>query len=128
MIFDCAAGRRAHRRIFVAPRGIGVDHREAAERSRAELDGLRFLERRALPDGRAKIVDFGIARLADQSTRLTKTDAVLGTFHYIAPERLMGAPSDGRADIWSVGVMLYEMIAGGERTVIHNEVYRFIRI
>ena len=65
-----------------------------------------------LPDGRAKIVDFGIARLADQSTRLTKTDAVLGTFHYIAPERLMGAPSDGRADIWSVGVMLYEMLSG----------------
>jgi eukaryotic-like serine/threonine-protein kinase len=65
-----------------------------------------------LPDGRAKIVDFGIARLADQDTRLTKTDAVLGTFHYIAPERLMGAPSDGRADIWSVGVMLYEMMSG----------------
>lgn len=65
-----------------------------------------------LPDGRAKIVDFGIARLADQNTRLTKTDAVLGTFHYIAPERLKGAPSDGRADIWSVGVMLYEMMSG----------------
>jgi len=65
-----------------------------------------------LPDGRAKIVDFGIARLADQSTRLTKTDALLGTFHYIAPERLKGEASDGRADIWSVGVMLYEMMTG----------------
>lgn len=65
-----------------------------------------------LPDGRAKIVDFGIARLADQNTRLTKTDALLGTFHYIAPERLKGETSDGRADIWSVGVMLYEMLTG----------------
>jgi serine/threonine-protein kinase len=64
------------------------------------------------PDGRATIVDFGIARLADQSQKLTKTDALLGTFHYIAPERLKGEPSDGRADIWSVGVMLYEMLTG----------------
>lgn len=65
-----------------------------------------------LPDGRAKIVDFGIARLADRSTRLTKTDALLGTFHYIAPERLKGEASDGRADIWSAGIMLYEMVSG----------------
>ncbi|HEY3987921.1 MAG TPA: protein kinase [Acidobacteriaceae bacterium] len=65
-----------------------------------------------LPDGRSKIVDFGIARLADQDTRLTKTDALVGTFHYIAPERLKGEASDGRADIWSAGVMLYEMVTG----------------
>jgi serine/threonine-protein kinase len=64
------------------------------------------------PDGKVKIVDFGIARLADQSTRLTKTDAVIGTFHYIAPERLKGEMSDGRSDIWSVGVMLYQMLSG----------------
>jgi serine/threonine-protein kinase len=64
------------------------------------------------PDGRVTIVDFGIARLADQSRKLTKTDTLLGTFHYIAPERLKGEASDGRADIWSVGVMLYEMLTG----------------
>lgn len=64
------------------------------------------------PDGRVTIVDFGIAHLTDQTRKLTKTDAVLGTFHYIAPERLKGEPSDGRADIWSVGVMLYEMLTG----------------
>jgi serine/threonine-protein kinase len=58
------------------------------------------------------IVDFGIARLAEQTHQLTKTDALLGTFHYIAPERLKGETSDGRADIWSVGVMLYEMLTG----------------
>jgi serine/threonine-protein kinase len=65
-----------------------------------------------LPDGRVKIVDFGIARQVDQDTRLTKTDALLGTFHYIAPERLKGEASDGRADIWSTGIMLYEMLSG----------------
>ncbi|AXC13357.1 Serine/threonine protein kinase PrkC, regulator of stationary phase [Acidisarcina polymorpha] len=64
------------------------------------------------PDGRVTIVDFGIARLADQTRQLTKTDALLGTFHYIAPERLKGEASDGRADVWSVGVMLYEMLTG----------------
>lgn len=64
------------------------------------------------PDGKVKIVDFGIARLADQSSRLTKADAVIGTFHYIAPERLKGEMSDGRSDIWSVGVMLYQMLGG----------------
>lgn len=64
------------------------------------------------PDGKIKIVDFGIARLADQATRLTKTDAVIGTFHYIAPERLKGEMSDGRSDIWSVGIMLYQMLSG----------------
>jgi serine/threonine-protein kinase len=64
------------------------------------------------PDGRVTIVDFGIARLADQTKQLTKTDTLLGTFHYIAPERLKGEASDGKADIWSVGVMLYEMLTG----------------
>jgi serine/threonine-protein kinase len=64
------------------------------------------------PDGRVTIVDFGIARLADQTRQLTKPDALLGTFHYIAPERLKGEASDGRSDIWSVGVMLYEMLTG----------------
>jgi eukaryotic-like serine/threonine-protein kinase len=64
------------------------------------------------PDGRVTIVDFGIARLADQAQQLTKTDTLLGSIHYIAPERLKGEASDGRADIWSVGVMLYEMLTG----------------
>ena len=64
------------------------------------------------PDGRITIVDFGIARLADQTRQLTRTDTLLGTFHYIAPERLKGEASDGRADVWSVGVMLYEMLSG----------------
>ncbi len=64
------------------------------------------------PDGHVTIVDFGIARLADQTRQLTKTDTLLGTFHYIAPERLKAEVSDGRADVWSVGVMLYEMLTG----------------
>lgn len=64
------------------------------------------------PDGHVTIVDFGIARLANQTKQLTRTDALLGTFHYISPERLKGEASDGRADVWSVGVILYEMLTG----------------
>jgi serine/threonine-protein kinase len=64
------------------------------------------------PDGRVTIVDFGIAQLADQTRRLTQTNALLGTFHYIAPERLKGEASDNRSDIWSTGVMFYEMLTG----------------
>jgi eukaryotic-like serine/threonine-protein kinase len=63
------------------------------------------------PTGRIKIVDFGIARLESTSGH-TQTGAVIGTFHYIAPERLKGDPSDSRADLWSVGVMLYQVLTG----------------
>ncbi len=61
--------------------------------------------------GQIKIVDFGIARL-ESSSGQTKTGAVIGTFHYIAPERLKGDPSDGRADIWAAGILLYQMLTG----------------
>jgi len=66
------------------------------------------------PDGHAKIVDFGIARVqsSNAETGLTRTGNVIGTIHYIAPERLRGQPFDGRSDIFSTGVMLYLLLAG----------------
>ncbi|HEY0264260.1 MAG TPA: protein kinase [Granulicella sp.] len=64
-----------------------------------------------LPGGQVKIVDFGIARLENSSGH-TQTGAVIGTFHYISPERLKGDPSDGRADIWAIGIMMYQMLTG----------------
>ncbi|HEY4358178.1 MAG TPA: protein kinase [Acidobacteriaceae bacterium] len=64
-----------------------------------------------LTDGHIKIVDFGIARLESTSGH-TQTGAVIGTFHYISPERLKGEPSDGRADVWACGIMLYQMLTG----------------
>jgi serine/threonine-protein kinase len=63
------------------------------------------------PDGSIKIVDFGVARLESQSGH-TQTGMVIGTFHYISPERLLGKPADGRADIWSAGVILYQLLTG----------------
>ncbi len=65
---------------------------------------------RLLPDLSVKLVDFGIARIEDST--MTQTGLVLGTPSYIAPEVLTGARVDHRADMWSVGVVLYEMLAG----------------
>ncbi len=66
------------------------------------------------PDGHAKIVDFGIARVQSSGAEggLTRTGNVIGTIHYIAPERLKGLPFDGRSDIFSTGVMLYLLLTG----------------
>jgi len=61
--------------------------------------------------GEVKIIDFGIAILAGQS-RLTKTGATPGTMMYTPPEQLQGKAVDHRADIWALGVVLYEMLAG----------------
>jgi len=62
-------------------------------------------------DGVAKVVDFGLAKLATQ-TQLTKTGTTVGTVRYMSPEQATGGAVDHRTDIWSLGVMLYEMLAG----------------
>lgn len=61
--------------------------------------------------GQAKIIDFGLAHSADRS-KLTKTGTTLGTPAYMSPEQVQGQPIDRRSDIWSFGVLLYEMITG----------------
>ena len=62
--------------------------------------------------GRVKVADFGLARLIDQEnpSELTMTGTVMGTLHYMAPEQRRGEHVDHRADIFALGVMLYEML------------------
>lgn len=64
-----------------------------------------------LDDGTIKVTDFGIARFA-RSDQRTITDKAIGSVHYISPEQARGEKTDEKADIYSVGVMLYEMLTG----------------
>jgi len=61
--------------------------------------------------GLVKLMDFGLAQLA-QSSKLTREGTTLGTPIYMSPEQAVGEPTDKRADVWAVGVVLYEMVAG----------------
>jgi serine/threonine-protein kinase len=64
-----------------------------------------------LEDGTIKVADFGIARFASSETR-TMTDKAIGSVHYISPEQARGAETDEKSDIYSVGVMLFELLTG----------------
>jgi formylglycine-generating enzyme required for sulfatase activity/predicted Ser/Thr protein kinase len=95
IVEQCLAGlEAAHRR--------GLIHRDVKP-------GNILLER---PSGRAVVVDFGLVRSTGVSTRLTATGVILGTVDYIAPEQARGQIVDRRADIYSLGVLLYELLAG----------------
>lgn len=61
-------------------------------------------------DGSAVLTDFGVARAVARTTRMTNTGMVVGTPHYMSPEQARGAAVDGRADLYSLGVVFYEML------------------
>lgn len=64
-----------------------------------------------LQDGTIKVTDFGIARFSSNATH-TMSEQAIGSVHYIAPEQARGDKTDGKTDIYSVGVMMYEMLTG----------------
>lgn len=101
------------------------DEDEAAAIAADVADGLSAVHQRGIihrdvkpgnvligDDGRARLTDFGIAQSLDDTTALTRADGVVGTLRYLAPERLAGEPADVATDVWGVGAILYEMIAG----------------
>ena len=93
-------------RVLAAAHEMGVVHRDIKPEN-VFLHRVRDSEI-------VKVVDFGIAKLlGNVSTHaITSRNVVVGTPRYMAPERLRNEPHDGRADIYSLGVMLYEMLSG----------------
>src|SRR5438067_10131722 len=77
----------------------GIVHRDVKPANIILLEGMR-----------AKITDFGIAKIASGASNLTSTGQFLGTPNYMAPEQIKGAPVDGRTDIFSLGICLYECL------------------
>jgi serine/threonine-protein kinase len=77
----------------------GIVHRDVKPANIILLDGLR-----------AKITDFGIAKIASGGANLTSTGQFLGTPNYMAPEQIKGSPVDGRTDLFSLGICLYECL------------------
>ena len=97
---------------------------EAVDAARQIAEGLRSAHQRNIihrdvksanvmitPDGQAKVMDFGLAK-APGRTQLTKEGTTLGTVAYMSPEQGRGDVVDARSDIWSLGVVLYEMVSG----------------
>jgi serine/threonine protein kinase len=77
------------------------------------------------PDGLVKVLDFGLAKLAHSTTpsnpdaetlvkSMTKPGTILGTLHYMSPEQVRGMPLDARSDIFSLGIVIYEMLGGND--------------
>src|SRR5256712_4314460 len=62
------------------------------------------------PDGRLKVTDFGIARSG--TSQMTEAGSIVGTAQYLSPEQARGAPVDPRSDLYSLGIVLYEMLTG----------------
>jgi serine/threonine-protein kinase len=102
---------------LVHAHAAGVVHRDL------KPDNIQLIEKGGRRDF-VKILDFGIAKLnepAGTAEALTQAGMVFGTPEYISPEQAMGMPADGRADLYAVGVMLYEMLCGTRPFVSENK-------
>ncbi len=118
------------RRSAAASKAARSPWRDALRVAREVLAGLGYAHGRGVvhrdlkPEnvlfddvGRARLVDFGLSRLvrgeaAENLSRLTRTNVILGTYEYMAPEQRLGRPVDERADLYALGVILYEMLTG----------------
>ncbi len=84
---------------------------QAAHEKRITHRDIKSANLMVTGQGQVKVMDFGLAQVGDRS-QLTKTGSTLGTPAYMSPEQAQAQPTDSRTDIWSLGVVLYEMLTG----------------
>jgi serine/threonine protein kinase/tetratricopeptide (TPR) repeat protein len=120
IVMDCYDGKTVEEKIKQSPLEIdeaiditiqiaqGLDKAHKKKIIHRDIKSANII---VTTDGIVKIVDFGIAKLAGQ-TKVTKDGTSLGTATYMSPEQTLGKEVDHRTDIWSVGVVLYEMLTG----------------
>jgi eukaryotic-like serine/threonine-protein kinase len=120
IVMEYLEGRTLDREISARPqdlrRALDIVEQVGAGLAAAHAQGIVHRDLKPAnimitSDGRAKILDFGLS-LANERTRITRAGTVLGTAAYMAPEQARGEEADRRADLWSLGVVLYEMLSG----------------
>jgi len=120
IVMDCYEGetlkQKIERKLPTIEEAIDIATQVAHGLSKAHESGIIHRDIKSSnimvgKDGIARIVDFGLAKLAGQ-TILTKTGSTLGTVAYMSPEQAKGEKVDQRTDIWSLGVVMYEMVTG----------------
>ncbi len=122
LAFECVEGSDLAQRLEVDP---PLTLREAITYVRQAAEGLDYAHRQGVvhrdikpsnllisaATGTVKVSDFGIAKLKDQTSDLTMTGSVVGSPHYLSPEQIRGDELDGRSDIFSLGVLFYEVLS-----------------
>lgn len=122
LAFECVEGSDLAQRLEVEP---PLSLREAIHFVRQAAEGLDYAHRQGVvhrdikpsnllisaATGTVKVSDFGIAKLKDQTSDLTMTGSVVGSPHYLSPEQIRGDELDGRSDIFSLGVLFYEVLS-----------------